>query len=130
MMYGRYSIWRYKDYSAIHISSKSIPIPCPCPCPCPSPCQSPCQSPRLNPCQCPCSSILSDMAIILSIPKGRTMWSGNLKGLSYERMSKNQLKISAPLPLGQTYRLIPLSVKSISLDSPFNLRVRQALRSW
>jgi hypothetical protein len=33
----------------------------------------------------------------------------------------NQLKISAPLPLRQTYWLIPvpLSAKSISLDSPF-----------
>jgi hypothetical protein len=32
---------------------------------------------------------------------------------------ENQLKMSAPLPLRETYRLIPLSAKSISLDSPF-----------
>jgi hypothetical protein len=31
----------------------------------------------------------------------------------------NQQKISAPLPLRETYRLIPFSVISISLDSPF-----------
>ncbi len=28
---------------------------------------------------------MSDIAIILSIPKGLTRWRGNLKGLSHER---------------------------------------------
>jgi hypothetical protein len=36
----------------------------------------------------------------------------------------NQLKISAPLPFRQTYRLIPLSAKSISLDSLFKAGAR------
>jgi hypothetical protein len=65
--------------------------------------------------------ILSDMAIILSIPKGPTRWRRNLEPLTWECMGKIRLKISAPLPLRQTYRLIPLSAESISLDSPFKL---------
>jgi hypothetical protein len=32
---------------------------------------------------------------------------------------KNQLKISAPHPMTETYRLIPLLAALISLDSPF-----------
>jgi hypothetical protein len=32
---------------------------------------------------------------------------------------KDQLKISAPLPLRETYPLVPFSAKQISLDSPF-----------
>jgi hypothetical protein len=33
---------------------------------------------------------------------------------------QNQLKISAPHPMTETYRLIPLLAALISLDSPFN----------
>ncbi len=36
---------------------------------------------------------------------------------------QNQLKISAPIFLRETYRLTPLSAKQISLDSPFNMIV-------
>jgi hypothetical protein len=32
---------------------------------------------------------------------------------------ENQLKISAPISLRETYQLTPLSAKQISLDSPF-----------
>jgi hypothetical protein len=32
---------------------------------------------------------------------------------------QNQLKISAPYPMTETYRLIPLLAALISLDSPF-----------
>jgi hypothetical protein len=34
---------------------------------------------------------------------------------------QNQLKISAPHPVTETYRLIPLLAAQISLDSPFNV---------
>ncbi len=34
---------------------------------------------------------------------------------------QNQLQIPAPLPLKNIFRMIPLSVQSISLDSPFNI---------
>jgi hypothetical protein len=34
---------------------------------------------------------------------------------------QNQLKISAPHPMTETYRLIPLLAALISLDSPFKL---------
>jgi hypothetical protein len=64
--------------------------------------------------------IMSSMAIILSIPNVQTMWCGSLMGLSHERGWINQLKISAPLPVKETYRLIPLLAKLISLGSPFN----------
>jgi hypothetical protein len=33
---------------------------------------------------------------------------------------QNQLQISAPLPLKEIFRMIPLSAQPISLDSPFN----------
>jgi hypothetical protein len=33
---------------------------------------------------------------------------------------QNQLQISAPLPLKEILRMIPLSAQPISLDSPFN----------
>jgi hypothetical protein len=33
---------------------------------------------------------------------------------------QNQLKILAPNPMAETYRLIPLLAAQISLDSPFN----------
>jgi hypothetical protein len=33
---------------------------------------------------------------------------------------QNQLKISAPHPITETYRFIPLLAALISLDSPFN----------
>ncbi len=59
------------------------------------------------------------MAISLSIPKGRTTWRGNLKGLSHERgWVKSEKKFGAS-PF-KTYRMTLLSAKSISLDSPFN----------
>jgi hypothetical protein len=34
---------------------------------------------------------------------------------------RNQLQISAPLPLKNIFRMIPLSTQSISLDSPLNI---------
>jgi hypothetical protein len=34
---------------------------------------------------------------------------------------RNQLQIPAPLPLKNIFRMIPLSAKSILLDSPFNI---------
>jgi hypothetical protein len=34
---------------------------------------------------------------------------------------RNQLPIPAPLPLKNIFRIVPLSVQSISLDSPFNI---------
>jgi hypothetical protein len=34
---------------------------------------------------------------------------------------RNQLQSPAPLPLKNIFRTIPLSVQSISLDSPFNI---------
>jgi hypothetical protein len=43
-----------------------------------------------------------------------------LKGPLTRGDGQNQLKISAPLPERETYRLIPLSAGQISLDSPFN----------
>ncbi len=36
---------------------------------------------------------------------------------------QNQLKISAPHPMTETYRLIPLLAALISLDSPFNVKL-------
>jgi hypothetical protein len=63
-------------------------------------------------------------------------YHGNSKGL-YElwqnlkgplTMAENQLKFSAHPPLRETYRLITLSAKSISLDTPFKrLRLRTIL---
>ncbi len=37
------------------------------------------------------------------------------------RDGRNQLKIPAPLPLKNIFRMKPLSAQSISLDSPFNI---------
>jgi hypothetical protein len=34
---------------------------------------------------------------------------------------RNQLQITAPLPLKNIFWMIPLSAQSISLDSPFNI---------
>jgi hypothetical protein len=34
---------------------------------------------------------------------------------------RNQLQIPVPLPLKNIFGMIPLSVQSISLDSPFNI---------
>ncbi len=34
---------------------------------------------------------------------------------------RNQLQISAALPLKNIFQIIPLSAQSISLDSPFNI---------
>ncbi len=88
-----------------------------------------CQFMFLVPCPCPCCFNLNmvlwifkaDMAIILSIPKDPTGWHRNLKGLSYERMVKIQLTISAPLPVREIYRMIPLSAKQISLTVPLSI---------
>jgi hypothetical protein len=44
-------------------------------------------------------------------------------------METYQLKISVPLSLRETYRLIPLSAKQISLDSPFKHRTLKRLIS-
>jgi hypothetical protein len=62
---------------------------------------------------------MSDMYIFLLVPEAHTRWRGNLKGLSLEREWAKRAKISAPLDIGETYRLLPLSAQSISLDSLF-----------
>jgi hypothetical protein len=46
-------------------------------------------------------------------------WRYNLKGLSLERRWTKSAENLTPLSLRETYRLIPLSAKQISLDSPF-----------
>jgi hypothetical protein len=48
-----------------------------------------------------------------------TRWRGNLKGLSIERGWKKSAENLGTSPLKRDYSLIPLSAKSISLDSPF-----------
>jgi hypothetical protein len=49
---------------------------------------------------------------------GRTRWRRNLKGLSHERVWVKSAEHLEASPLRETYRLIPLSAKSISLHSP------------
>ncbi len=39
---------------------------------------------------------------------------------------RNQLQIPAPVPLKEIFRMIPLSAKPISLDSPFNVEIGSA----
>jgi hypothetical protein len=66
---------------------------------------------------------MAGMAItvyVLLIPKGLTRWKGNFRASLMRENGLNQLTISVPLPLGEIYRMIPLSAKQISLDSPFN----------
>jgi hypothetical protein len=50
-------------------------------------------------------------------------WTIPLKGLSYERWWTKSAEISAPHPLTENYRLIPLLAALISLDSPFNIQI-------
>jgi hypothetical protein len=109
-----YIVLKYSNSKSVSYSmslSLSLSIPCPCLCPCP------CRCLWLCPYPCPCQikngavNFLSNMAITLSVAQ-------ELKGpLTWECMDKIRWKISAP----QTYQLIPLSAKSISLDSPFKV---------
>jgi hypothetical protein len=62
---------------------------------------------------------LSDIAIIQLISEAHTRWRGNLKGLSIERGWTKSAENLGASPLKRDYSLIPLSAKSISLDSPF-----------
>jgi hypothetical protein len=136
MMWYRLSIWRYRVFSAVCLSYKSIPIPipissscpspwpcsCPCLCPWPCVCQCPCQYPCPRPCQFKYGAVNDSVRhgnyIVNS--QGSYEVAQKLKeSLTWECIGKIRWKISAPLPLRQTYRLIPLSAKSISLDSPF-----------
>jgi hypothetical protein len=69
---------------------------------------------------------MSNIAIVLSIPKGHARWCGNLKGLSHEREWVKSAENLGASPLRETYRLIPLSAKSISLVLPYKEMDRNA----
>jgi hypothetical protein len=61
-------------------------------------------------------------AIILSIPKAFGTWHGNLKSLPHQRGRAKAAEKSPAAPFKAhipAYRLIPLSVRSISLEPPF-----------
>jgi hypothetical protein len=58
---------------------------------------------------------MSNIAIVFSIPKGHVSWCRNLKGLSHESEWLKSGENLGASPLRETYRLIPLSAKSISL---------------
>jgi hypothetical protein len=59
VMFHSCCIRRYRNYSAILISNKSIPTPSRCPCPfaCPCACLCPCPCPWPCPCACPCACL-------------------------------------------------------------------------
>jgi hypothetical protein len=69
---------------------------------------------------------MANTAIILSIPKGPARWQGNLKGLSYKRGWLKSAENFGASPFKRIYRMIPLSAKQISLDSPF----KTANKTW
>jgi hypothetical protein len=43
---------------------------------------------------------------------------------------QDQLKISAPFPLRETYPLIPLSAKQILLESPFKVAEKICFKTY
>jgi hypothetical protein len=132
MISCRSSTPHYWDYNAVWTldTGPKFAISCPSLCRCTCLCL----------CLCPCPvcawsfffiyiyiffsfgamNISSDIAIILSFPKECTRWRGTLKGLSHESArSKSAANLSASSL--EIYRLIPLSAKQISMDSPFKL---------
>jgi hypothetical protein len=74
---------------------------------------------------------LSDMAIILSIPKGRKRWCGNLKGLSHERVWVKSVENLSDSPfkrdllIDTTFSKVHLAGQSLKLGkfTPKNIMV-------
>jgi hypothetical protein len=64
---------------------------------------------------------MADIATILLIPLAHTRQHGNLNGLSHEKEWAKSTKNLCSLSVRETYRFIPLSANSISLDSPLEL---------
>ncbi len=52
-------------------------------------------------------------------PRAPAKWRRIFEGLSQVRDGRSLLKISTPLPLRETYRLVPLSARSISMNRFF-----------
>ncbi len=69
------------------------------------------------------------MEINLLHSKSCMRWRWHLKASHMRWDGQNQLQISAPLPLKEILRMIPLSAQAISVDSPFKLDVCKQLYS-
>jgi hypothetical protein len=66
---------------------------------------------------------MSNMAIILSMPKGYRRRHGNFKGLSHERGWVKSVENLSDSPFKRDLSIDTTSAKSISLDSPFQLNI-------
>ncbi len=104
-------VFHFQFQFQVHLLVSPSPWPCSCPCPCPCLCQCPCPYP------CPCLCQIKYGAMNVSVRHGNYIANSQgsyevaqkLKGpLTWDYMGKIRWKISVPLPLRQTYRLIPL----------------------
>jgi hypothetical protein len=140
VIFQRHSIWRYRDNCIIwHTWQKfansmsmfvsvAMSMSVYCQFPFPFPCSYQFLCLFLFPCPYPCLFQFKHGAMNIYGRHGNFIVNSQgshegvlkLKGpLIWERMVKNQLTISAPLPLREICRMILLSAKQILLDSPF-----------